>query len=465
MSNATTLRVPPHSLEAERAVLGALLIIGAPDRVEAAASRVGELGPCFYREGHRLVWDAIVGLAKRHEPVDVLTVANELKAAGHGDRITLAQIAALVDVVPSAANLDHFANVVRNLATARTVAGVAARIADAVYSLDWRDVPEYRMQAVAELTAAARTGDESQHDICHVTDLLPALVEAIETDPAAQKRRLVPYGFATLDKHLGGSVVGLVETFAADTGSGKSTLMLQMALHVAKSEPVLCITLEDSILNWTGRAVGQLSGVSSRAILFDGASIPTGQLADVTEAASVLSAGGLWFRKGKRPTLSSVLLTLAVAKAKLPDLRLVVIDYVQRISARDDGFRASDRVAELRHIMESLERAAEDLGLAIRAVAQMNRAGRKDKKTPPSTYDMRDSGALEEVAKRCTFLWRPDPADVDMAETGFHWPRDRTRVTADGAFFTVVKDGHGGRLGVLPLRWDGRHECYREAGQ
>ena len=228
-----SLKLPPHSLEAEQSVLGGLLLDNE------AVDKVGDvlIDADFYSEAHRLVYAHIVRLVADGKPADVVTVSESLASVQKLDYIGgLAYLGALVGNVPTAANIRHYAQIVRDRSILRQLAGTAGDIADSAYNPLGHSAKEILDQAEARILHIAEQGDRGAQQFAEIGKLLAEVVERIETlynrdDPSAVTG--VPTGFTDLDEKTSGLQPGDLVIIAGRPSMGKTALALNIAEHVA----------------------------------------------------------------------------------------------------------------------------------------------------------------------------------------------------------------------------------------
>ncbi|HKT80424.1 MAG TPA: replicative DNA helicase [Vicinamibacterales bacterium] len=400
MSNApTTERTLPHNLEAERSVLGAILLHN--DAFNSAAEII-DSGD-FYRDAHRRIFDKMVQLAERGNAIDLVTLKEELGRAGEIDEVGgPAYIAALLDGVPRSTNIEHYARIIKEKSTLRNLIYSANKILATAY--DGEDEADIILDQ-AEHAIFAIADDKVRDGFVSMRTLAQASLETIETLHARKELITgVPTGFTDLDEMTSGLQSGDLVIIAARPSMGKTSLVLNMAQHVGTK---------------TDRTVGMFSLEMSKEQLF---------LRMLTAEARIdahrLRGGFLGERDWGR--LSQALGTLSEAKVFIDDtpsigvlemrakcrrlkaehgLHLVIVDYIQLMQGRG---RFENRTLELASISRSMKGLAKELGVPIIVLSQLSRAPESRSDHRPQLSDLRESGALEQDADVVMFIYRED---------------------------------------------------------
>jgi replicative DNA helicase len=411
MPEPTTVaeRPLPHNLEAERSVLGAILIQN--DAYNTAVELVQPED--FYRDAHRRIFDRIIALSERRSAVDVVTLKEELARAGELDAVGgPAYVASLVDGVPRATNVEHYATIVKEKSVLRRLIGAAHTILADAYEADQDaveilDRAEHSIFQIAE--GRIRTGFMSMYDIAQQS------VEAIQR--AHEEKKLitgVPTGFTDLDSLTSGFQRGDLVIIAARPSMGKTSLALNVAQHVGTR---------------TGLTVGVFSLEMSREQLFlrmlsseaqiDGHALRTGFLRSddwgrLTEALGTLGQAKVFIDDS--PGVG--VLEMRAKSRRLAaehGLHLLIVDYIQLMQGRG---RFDNRTQELGAISRALKGLAKELDVPVVALSQLSRApeGRADHR--PQLSDLRESGALEQDADVVLLIFREDRYTQDTENEG-----------------------------------------------
>jgi replicative DNA helicase len=381
-----TAPVPPQNLEAEESVLGAMMIspgaIGAVSEVLDASD--------FYRESHAKIYRAALAQYAKGEPVDVITLVDELEERSDlddvGGRVRIHELAALV---PASANAGHYARIVREMATLRGLINAGSQIS----RLGWDrpgeagDLVDKAEQVVFELSQARVTGEFS-----HIDELLKEGFERITAlYEAGADITGVPSGFRDLDRLTSGFQPGNLIIAAARPSMGKSALGLCMAANLAvrHETPVAIFTLEMSKSEVTQRLMCSEAKVESNRLR-------TGKLGPddwprLTAACDKLAKAPIFVDDTGSITMMEIRSKARRLKTRQPDLGLVVVDYLQLMTS---GATAENRVQEVSQISRNLKVLARDLDVPILAMSQLSRAVEQRHDKRPILSDLRESGCL-----------------------------------------------------------------------
>lgn len=392
-------KVPPQSIDAEQAVLGALFI----DR--EALSRVARvLKPDdFYLDAHRKIYEAILALDEEGQPVDLLTVTNYLREKRLLERVGGATyVASLANLVPTAANVEHYARIVEEKAILRALIEVAERIAglgyEEAYQVD-------RLMDEAERMILELTARKSAGVLASIREILEEILRYIE-ERYRNRGRIsgVATGFADLDKLLCGLQPGDLIIIAGRPAMGKTSLGLTIAHQVALQYriPVAVFSLEMSRLQLVQRML-------CAEAMVDQQKVRSGYLAEedwsrLTKAATRLARAPLFI--DDTPVLSPRELRAKARRLQQEvGLGLIVVDYLQLMQANR---RAENRQQEIAEISRSLKSIAKDLNVPVLALAQLSRQVEQRADKRPSLADLRESGALEQDADVVMFIYRDE---------------------------------------------------------
>ena len=390
-------RMPPQSPDAEMSVLGAILIHG--DAVSRAIEIL--LPEDFYQDAHKLIYQAAVNLFNRTQPVDVVTVGEELRQQNHLERVGgLPYLMELASLVPTAAHVEHYSRLVKDSATLRRLIDTATRLVSESYKGEQspRELLDWAQQELFQLT---QTG---QRDVVKLHDVLIETFNRLE-QLYANKGKLVgvPTGFPDLDRMTAGLQRSDLIIVAARPSMGKTMLCLNLARHVAVHEkvPVAVFSLEMSREQLAMRLLSAESDLPAHRLR-------TGELdgemwGQLSSALGHLSEAPIYI--DDTPGLSALELR---AKARQLRVRhkigLVIVDYMQLMQGR----RSENRQQEISDISRSLKALARELDVPVVALSQLSRAveSRTDKR--PMLSDLRESGAIEQDADIVAFLYRED---------------------------------------------------------
>ena len=401
---ATAERTLPHNLEAERSVLGAILVHN--DAFNLAAQVIDSQD--FYRDAHRRIFDRMVALNERHDAIDFVTLKEELARAGELDEVGgPAYVASLADGVPRATNVEYYARIVKEKATLRNLIYAASKIVTNAYEADQEsdlilDEAESAIFAVAD--DRLKSGFIAMRDL--VKDSFPKIEKLFE-----QKRLItgVPTGFVDLDEMTRGLQGGDLVIVAARPSMGKTSLVLNIAQYVA--------ALGDQVVGFFSLEMSKeslfLRLLTSEAQI-DGHRLMSGAIGGndyhrISHALEKLNAMKLFIDD----TANIGVLEMRAKSRRLQaehGLNLLVVDYIQLMSGRG---RFENRTLELASISRSMKGLAKELNVPIVVLSQLSRAPEARSDHRPQLSDLRESGALEQDADVVVLIYRDDVYNKD----------------------------------------------------
>lgn len=410
MTTTTTTTIPtdrvlPHSLEAERALLGAIIL-----RVDAWLEVAGTVTAAdFYRDAHQRIFLAVQALSGSGTAVDLVTLKHRLTTGGELDAIGgPAYLASLIDGVPRTSNVAHYAEIVRNMARLRAVIhGANWLLADA-YDAD-EDVGAVLDRAEHTLFALAQ-GD-TRGGFTRLSEIIPGVLDQIE---AWCRTRTgisgLASGFSDLDALTRGFQPGNLIILASRPGQGKSALALNIAQHAAaQGHSVGIFSLEMSNLEISIRAViaqARLDGHRvQRGFLRDG------EWGRVSQAVGTLSELPLFLDDSA--FLSAFEMRSRARRLKAQHgLDFLIVDYTQLMLPHDDARRRENRTQELAAITRALKALAKELSIPVLALSQLSRKVEERSEKRPQLSDLRESGSLEQDADLVLFIHHPERDDA-----------------------------------------------------
>jgi replicative DNA helicase len=392
--------VPPQNLEAEESVLGAMLL--SPTAV-ATVSEILDASD-FYRESHAKIYRAALALWSKGEPVDAITLANELderaELDGAGGQARVAELAALV---PAASNVEHYARIVKEMATLRGLIRAGQEIVRLGQEREGEvsDLVDRAEQIVFELGQQRESSD-----FAHIEGLLKESFERItHLYEAGAEITGVPAGYKELDLLTSGFQPGNLIILAARPSMGKSGLGLCMAanLGVRHSTPVALFTLEMSKAEVTQRMMCSEAKVESQRLR-------SGRLAPddwprLTAACDRLMKAPIYVDDSGAITIMELRSKARRLKSREPDLGMIIVDYLQ-LMASDRNVES--RVQEVSQISRALKVLARELEVPILAMSQLSRAVEQRHDKRPILSDLRDSGSIEQDADLVMFIYRDE---------------------------------------------------------
>src|SRR5512132_158847 len=402
--------VPPQNLEAEESVLGAMMLspgaIGAVSEVLDASD--------FYRESHAVIYRAGLALYAKGEPVDAITLVDELEERGElegaGGRVRLHELAALV---PATANAAHYARIVREMATLRGLISAGQQIAQ----LGWERPGETQILVDrAEQVVFDLSQSRVSTEFSHIEDLLKESFERItQLYEAGADVTGVASGFRDLDRLTSGFQPGNLVIVAARPSMGKSALGLCIAANIAirHQVPVALFTLEMSKAEVTQRLMCSEAKVESQRLR-------SGKLAPddwprLTAACDRLAKAPIYVDDTGSITMMEIRSKARRLKMREPGLGLVIVDYLQLMTS---GASVENRVQEVSQISRQLKVLARDLDVPVLAMSQLSRAVEQRHDKRPILSDLRESGAIEQDADLVFFIYRDEYYNEETDQQG-----------------------------------------------
>ncbi len=414
-----SLKVPPHSIEAEQSVLGGLLLDNAAwDRI---ADFINEFD--FYRYDHRLIFHNIGKLISQAKPADVITVYEQLQAAGKAEEVGgLAYLNALAQNTPSAANIRRYAEIVRDRGVLRQLVTIADEISAGAFNPQGRDVRQLLDEAESKVFAIAEEGARGQRGFLEIQPLLTQVVERIDElyhRDSQNDITGVPTGFVDLDRMTSGMQGGDLIIVAGRPSMGKTAFSLNIGEHVAVEQglPVAVFSMEMAGTQLAMRMLGSVGRLDQHRLR-------TGRLLDedwprLTHAIQKMNDAQLFI--DETPALNPMELRARSRRLarQCGQLGLIIIDYLQLMSGSGSG--GENRATEISEISRSLKGLAKELNCPVIALSQLNRSLEQRPNKRPVMSDLRESGAIEQDADVILFIYRdqvynPDSQDKGTAE-------------------------------------------------
>jgi replicative DNA helicase len=410
------LKVPPHSIEAEQSVLGGLLLDnGAADRIADFLS-----GDHFYSDAHRLLYNAIMQLIGDNKPADVVTVAEALGSINKLDYVGgLSYLAALVENVPTAANIRRYAEIVHERAILRRLAAAGGEIAESAFHPLGRSVREILDQAETKVFEIAEHGARGQQGFQDIRPLLTQVVERIEflynRDNPSDVTGIAT-GFTDLDRMTSGLQEGDLIVIAGRPSMGKTSLALNIAEHIALvlKMPVAIFSMEMGATQLAMRLMGSVGRLDQQKIR-------TGRLTNddwerLSGALGKLNDAPIHI--DETPAMNALEVrarSRRLARQYGGKLGAIVVDYLQLMQAVSDG---ENRATEISEISRSMKALAKELKVPVLALSQLNRSLEQRPNKRPVMSDLRESGAIEQDADVILFIYRDEVYNPDTQEKG-----------------------------------------------
>lgn len=392
------LKVSPHNDEAEQSVLGAILI--DKDSISLVSEMISPKD--FYNDINGIIFDAMLSLYEQRKPIDVITLSRELKRIKGGDKVESSYLSDLVNVVPTAANIEQYAEIIRETATKRNLITVGTQIAENSFKEDTQ-IGELLDKAESSIFAISQG-----HNIRGFTAIKEGLAESFDRIDELHKKgigyRGIQTGFTDLDNILSGMQPSNLVILAARPGQGKTAMVVNMAQNIAieQKNPVGIFSLEMSQEELVDRLlVGQAD--------VDAWRLKTGKLSEsdftkLSTAMGELADAPIFIDDTPGITISEMR-TKARRLQLEQGIKLLVVDYLQ---LADPGRRYDNRVQEVSIISQGLKNLARELKIPVLAVSQLSRAVEHRGERKPQLADLRESGAIEQDADVVMFLYRTD---------------------------------------------------------
>jgi replicative DNA helicase len=409
-TSSTEGRIPPYSTEAEAAVLGGILL----DNQAVAVVQDVIKPEDFYVDANRRIFQAIEKLSLNSLPIDHVTLGNELKARGDLEKIGGAvALANLTDSVATTANVEHYAQIVREKAAVRRMIYAAQEVVATGYA-DYGDAAEFLDGAEKSVFEASQ-----QHGGAPYTHVSHVVKDAFrDLELAADRTGLVtgtPTGFKALDEKTAGFQPSDLVIVAGRPAMGKTSLALNMGVNAAKEtkRPVIIFSLEMSKEQLVRRMLSSEGRVDASRMRAN--NLRQDDWPRLIEAANTLSQVEIYLDDSSPMTpieIRSKCRRLFSEKG----LALVIVDYLQLM--RSGGRRTDNREQEISEISRSLKALAKELNTPVVALSQLNRGveGRPDKR--PMMSDLRESGAIEQDADLILFVYRDEVYNKETDEIG-----------------------------------------------
>ena len=432
-------RVPPQNIEAETSLLGSILI--EKDAIIKIADVVSPED--FYVDRNALIFTAIMDLYEARQPIDIVSLSNKLAEAGELERVGgSAYITDLTSAVPTAAHVVHYAGIVAHKATLRRLIAAASNITGFGYD---EQTPLDQLLDKAEQTIFEVSQKNLKQNFVPINSILADSFDRLnDMHSNSGKLRGIPTGFKDLDNLLAGLQNSDLLILAARPSMGKTTLVMNIAHHVAAKEgiPVGFFSLEVS----KEQLIDQLLAIESG---IDSWKLRTGALDDddfprINEAMAELSEAPLYIDDSAMTNVMEMRTKARRLQAE-HGLGLVIIDYLQLISG--GGRSMEGRQQEVSEISRGLKGLARELNVPVLALSQLSRAVESRNPPTPQLSDLRDSGSIEQDADVVAFIYRPWYYDKEADE-------NTTEI--------LVKKHRNGAIGDVELFFDSAKRKFQD---
>ena len=414
-----SLKVPPHSIEAEQAVLGGLMQNN--DAWERVLDLVSDGD--FYRYDHRLVFRAIARLAEKNSPFDMVTLADDLETSGELEKVGgLAYLGELVKNTPSVANIRAYSEIIRERATLRELVSISAEIADSAYEPKGKSGNEILDEAERKIFQIAEARPKTGGAVS-VNELLVSTLDTIDTLHKSQGGITgLTTGFKDLDEKTSGLQKGDLIIVAGRPSMGKTTFAMNLVENALISDKdntksVVVYSLEMPAESLMMRMISSLGRINQTAVR-------SGQLKgdewdSLTMAVKQLQGKKLFIDDTAGISPSEMRARTRRLAREHGDIGLIMIDYLQLMQVA--GSSGDNRTNEISEISRSLKALAKEFNCPVVALSQLNRSLEQRPNKRPINSDLRESGAIEQDADLIMFVYRdevyhPESEDKGVAE-------------------------------------------------
>ncbi|WP_028238686.1 replicative DNA helicase [Stutzerimonas azotifigens] len=397
------LKVPPHSIEAEQAVLGGLMLDNnAWERVSDGVSD-GD----FYRHDHRLIFRAIFKLAERNQPFDVVTLSEQLDKEGHLAQVGgLAYLGELAKNTPSVANIKAYAQIVRERATLRQLIGISNEIADMAYAPEGKNAEEVLDEAERQIFQIAEARPKVGGPV-GINDILVKTIDRIDTLFNTNEGLTgISTGFTDLDGMTSGLQPADLVIVAGRPSMGKTTFAMNLVENAVlrTDKVVLVFSLEmpsDSIVMRMLSSLGRIDQTKVRSGKLDDDDWPR-----LTSAVNLLNERKLFIDDTAGISPTEMRARARRLAREHGDIALIMVDYLQLM--RIPGSSGDNRTNEISEISRSLKALAKEFNCPVVALSQLNRSLEQRPNKRPVNSDLRESGAIEQDADIIMFVYRDE---------------------------------------------------------
>ncbi len=401
------IKVPPHNEEAEQSVLGAILID------KDAISIVSEIikPSDFYSDINGIIYNSMLSLYEARKPIDILTLTTQLKKNKISDKIDFSYLTSLLETVPTAANVEQYAQIIKENSTKRSMIAAGGQITEMGFMED-KDADELLDKAESFIFSISQG-----HGLRGFLPLKKMLAESFDRIDELHKKgaglRGVKTGFVDLDSTLSGMQASNLLILAARPGQGKTAMVANISSHVAVVEkiPVGIFSLEMSQEEMVDRLlVGQAD--------VDAWRLKTGKLSEsdfakLSEAMGILADAPIFI--DDTPGISIAEIRTRARRLQLEhNIGLLIVDYLQLV---DPGRHYDNRVQEVSIVSQSLKNLARELKIPLVAISQLSRAVEHRGEKKPQLADLRESGAIEQDADVVMFLYRVEESIGNVIPT------------------------------------------------
>ncbi len=442
-----SLKIPPHSIEAEQSVIGGLLL------ENEALDKVADIlnAQDFYQHDHKTIFQHISKLIERNRPADIVTVAESLESTAELSAVGgIAYLGALAQNTPTAANIRRYAEIVYERSIMRELVTVGSDIAGSAFNPNGRDAQQLLDEAEAKIFQIAEGGQKDSQGFQDIKTLLPQVAEKIDELFSREDQSEVtgiPTGFTDLDRMTSGFHGGDLIIVAGRPSMGKTALSINIAENVALDTglPVAVFSMEMGATQLATRMIGSVGRLDQHRMR-------TGRLEDedwekLTTALGRLNEAPIFIDEGAGLSSFDVRARARRLHRQTGKLGLIVVDYLQLMSAAA-GTRTENRATEISEISRSLKALAKELDVPVVALSQLNRGLEQRPDKRPIMSDLRESGAIEQDADLILFIYRDEVYNADSPDKG----------TAE----IIVAKQRNGPIGRVRLTFMGEHTRFED---
>ncbi len=431
---AKPLKLPPQNIEAEQSVLGALMLDKNAIINVADILRAGD----FYKPAHEKIYETILRLYEKREPIDILSVTAKLKDEKQLKEIGgPSYLSGLIESVPSAANIEHYAKLVKEKKVLRDLIQISGEMAENAF--DPADDVEGLLGDVEQKIFAVSQRSLSRK-FTKLKDELRGAYERIEKMHRGEGRlRGIATGFPAIDNILSGFQKSDLVILGARPGLGKTALALNIARHAALNEkkPIGIFSIEMSREQLVDRLIAAEAQIPNWR-LRNGRLQNDEDFEFIQHALDQLSQAPIFIDDSPSPTILQMRSMARRLQAE-HGLGLIIVDYLQLISPRTHSDNLVQQVTEISHGLKAMAR---ELNVPVLAVSQLSRDVEKRESQKPRLADLRESGSLEQDADVVLFIYRKDRNKLN--------PTAEEENTAD----IIIEKHRNGQTGTIQLKWD-----------
>ncbi len=437
-----SLKLPPHSLDAECSVIGGLLL--SNDALDKVADILSVSD--FYQYEHRLIFEHTLKIINSGRPADIVTVAESLENSSELTGIGgIAYLGNLVQNTPSAANIRRYAEIVRERSLTRQLIEVSSGITESAYNPQGRDIKNLLDDAEAKILNIAESGQRGSQGFLGVQQILPNVMNRIDDLYQRENQSGVTgtsTGFKDLDDFTSGFQPGDLIIVAGRPSMGKTAFSINIAENIALESklPIAIFSMEMGASQLVTRMIGSIGKLDQQRMR-------NGSLEDedwfrLTTAVGQLNDAPIYIDEGAGLTSFDVRARARRLQRQVGQLGLIVIDYIQLMAGTSDKAN-ENRATEISEISRSLKSLAKELNVPVVALSQLNRSVEQRQDKRPVMSDLRESGAIEQDADLILFIYRDEVYNKDTDQKG----------TAE----IIISKQRNGPIGTVRLTFLGEH--------